>query len=134
MERSGSADVRPSKSQTVPSQLEVQAAVGAWSGATVRSTIDQVVAVAFAVSAVAVRPPYDPVGTAPPESANVLQMCPEDVPQPALRGVTPAGRMKPVVAADLSAQYDSTHEHAGASTVGVVWEARFTVSARSAWT
>ena len=69
-----------------------------------RSTIDQVVAVALAVSAVATRPPAWPVGTAPPESASELQTWPEPVPQSACRPVTEPGRLKPVVAVDLSAQ------------------------------
>ncbi len=86
------------------SQSTVNDAVGAWFGSIVRSTTAQVVAVPLAVSAVAVRPSYSPVGTAAPESASVLQTWPVPVLQTAPRPVTSLGRVKPVVSADLSAQ------------------------------
>ena len=94
----------PSKSQSVLSHWTVKDAVGAWLGSTVRSTIDQVVAVALALSAVATSPPYCPVGTAAPESASELQMRPVPVLQSACRPVACDGSVKPVVVLVLSAQ------------------------------
>src|SRR5690349_5300962 len=96
--------------------------------------IDHEVALALLESAVATGPSYWPVGTAPPESASVLHTRPVPVLHTAWRPVTDDGRAKPVVADDLSAQYDTTHAPAGASTVGDGWSARFTVSAKSAVT
>ena len=131
---SGSIEPVPSKSQTAPSQVKLKAAVGAWFGSIVRRMIDHEVALALLESAVATGPSYWPVGTGPPESASVLHTWPVPVLQSACRPVTDAGRANPVVAEDLSAQYETTHAPAGASTVGEGWSARFTVSAKSAVT
>ena len=82
----------------------MNAAVGAWFASIVRRTIDAVVALLLAASAVATRPPYCPVGTA---TAGVGQRAADvavPVAQTACRPVTEPGRLKPVVVVDLSAQ------------------------------
>ena len=102
---SGSLESVPSKSQAALVQLNVNAAVGAWFGSMVRSTIDQVVALPLAASAVAVRPPYCPVGTgAVGVGQRAAHVAGAGAAQGAACPVTEPGSVKPVVAEDLSDQ------------------------------
>ena len=84
--------------------MKVKDAVGAWFGSIVRSTMDAVVALLLATSAVATRPPYWPVGTDALESASELQTWLVPVAHDACRPVTEPGSANPVVVEDLSAQ------------------------------
>ena len=54
---SASLEPLPSKAQSVPSQVDVTTAAGAWFGSTVRRTTAHDVAVPLGASAVATRPP-----------------------------------------------------------------------------
>jgi hypothetical protein len=108
--------------QTKFAQLVESRAVGGslLDVAPARSTV-HMTAFAVAESAVAVRPPYWLPGTALLLSATAAQMWPPPVPHAPPREVTLPGRVQPVVAEVLSAQYEIAQVLLSVTgTVGVV--------------
>jgi hypothetical protein len=118
----GSVDPEPSKEQApVLSQLEVNAATGFWLAAPGSRAIVHMIALSLEEFVVAVRPPYEPAATGPPESATIELNRPEvPVSYEVSRTVTPDGAVHADTAVDLSVHHDTTQSPAVADTVAVV--------------
>src|SRR5918992_1796585 len=134
----GAVSVDPDAStvQVACGQLTVNDATGATLGSELgsgRSTTVHIVALPEAALAVAVTRADAPTGEGAFGSEAMEVIRPGPVPSERLRCVWPAGRVQPVVAEDLSAQYETTYEPAVATLApGVVCVVRLVGSAAEA--
>jgi hypothetical protein len=104
------------RAQGLPSVAGLWAGQCAGASATVH-----MIALSLEEFVVAVRPPYEPAATGPPESATIELNRPEvPVSYEVSRTVTPDGAVHADTAVDLSVHHDTTQSPAAADTVAVV--------------